>query len=298
MTAKYAAKLVNRACIKIEGEQAVAFLQNLVTCDISELEADQARFGALLTAQGKILFDFIIYRTHNGLLLETARERVSELIKRLTFYKLRAKIVLTDHSDDIEVWALWGQSHDAAIHLELEQAASAPDPRLSNLGRRLIANKEQDMEAAFAAAGFSIVSAKEYHTHRIHLGVPEAGVDYAYDDVFPHDVDMDGLNGVAFDKGCFIGQEVVSRMQHRGTARKRVIQVSAEQDLPPMDTPILAGGKPVGAVKSSHGSTGLALVRLDRICDARANAVETIANERPLTFSLPSWANFTWPDVS
>src|SRR5690606_2941689 len=137
--------------------------------------------------------------------------------------------------------------------------------------------------------GFVPEPANSYHAHRIRLGVPEGGIDFTYGDAFPHDANMDQLGGIGQGKGCYIGQEVVSRMQHRGTARRRVVPVRSVDSLPPTGTPVEAGGRPVGMIGSAAGSQGLALLRVDRVADAKQNGLALAAGGIPIEVDLPEW---------
>ena len=209
------ADLDSRGVVAVGGPDAAAFLDNLLTTDASGAGDGRAVFAALLAPQGKILFDFIVFRDGERFLLDVARSLVPDLVKRLGMYRLRAKVEVADLSDDHAVVATWGG--DAAPILD---GPVAPDPRLAALGWRGIVPAGADMAPDHVEA-----SAADYEGHRIALGIPAGGADFAYGDAFPHDAAMDHLNGVDFRKGCFIGQEVVSRMQHRGTARRRPVAV-------------------------------------------------------------------------
>ncbi len=288
MQSSQIAELKSRGVANVGGADARSFLQNLITCDMDDVDDAGIGFGALLTPQGKILFDFLIFKTDGGYLLDAPRAAIADLVKRLTFYKLRAKVEVSDASDDLAVLAVWGT--EAAPEMP---ATLARDPRLASLGFRAIAPRT-GIGAALASPGVSIADEADYHAHRIGLGVAEGGTDYAYGDAFPHDADMDDLHGVAFGKGCFVGQEVVSRMKHRGTARRRIILAHGDADLPAPGTEILAGGKLAGTLGSSSGAVGLALVRLDRIKDAMDAGLPITAAEVTLRFSLPAWAGFGW----
>ncbi|MCC6982322.1 MAG: folate-binding protein YgfZ, partial [Bauldia sp.] len=137
--------------------------------------------------------------------------------------------------------------------------------------------------------------AAAYHHHRIALGVPEGGRDFTFGDSFPHDANLDQLGGVAFDKGCYVGQEIVSRMEHRGTARRRIVQVAAEASPPASGAEVLAGERPAGTLGSSSGTIGLALLRLDRVKEALDAGKAVTAGGVPLSVTLPAYARFTWP---
>jgi tRNA-modifying protein YgfZ len=252
--------LEDRGVIRVGGEDASGFLQGLLTNDVERLEAGAARYAALLSPQGKILFDMLVVRipADNGAayLIDCAAAQAADLAKRLSFYKLRAKVAVADESADRGVIAGWGE--------ELENAAGGVvyrDPR-APLGWRAILPRDKA-----AAVGSGHVH--DYEGLRIALAVPKGGVDFAYGDAFPHDANLDTLNGIDFGKGCYVGQEVVSRMKHRGTARKRVARVKIGADAPPPGTPVLDGQLTIGTLGSSSGREALAMLRLDRVEDAK-----------------------------
>lgn len=278
--------LPSRAVLRVAGADAHGFLQNLLTCDMDDVDAEGAGYGALLTPQGKILFDFLVLADEAGYLLDTAQETASDFARRLGFYKLRSKVEIADVSETHKVAAAFGPKPEA------EGCLVVADPRLAGFGWRVIGPPA--VVDALAAGG----TEAQYHARRVAAGVPEAPFDFALGDAFPHDADMDDLNGVAFDKGCFIGQEVVSRMRHRGTARRRIIKVTGTADLPAPGTEILAGEKPAGTLGTVHGSAGLALVRLDRIAQARTRGEPVTAGGVQLEPALPDFARFTWPETA
>jgi hypothetical protein len=255
------ALLVDRAILAVSGPQAESFLQGLVTVDVSTLAPGEARLAALLTPQGKILFDFLLLRRENEFLLDCRAEVAEDLLKRLTFYRLRAKVEIEDRSGMLSVIALWGDA--GAVKIE----GSFTDPRLETMGLRAIAEKEK-VEPALREAGADIVPLAEYHAQRVHAGIGEGGLDFAFGEAFPHEANMDLLGGVSFTKGCFVGQEVVSRMEHRGTARTRIVPVRFAEGAARMGEEITSGGKGIGTLGSVAGSEALAMMRLDRAREA------------------------------
>ncbi len=284
------AHLADRAVLKVSGPQAASFLDGLVTCDI-EPDGDGApQFGALLTPQGKILFDFVIHRTRDAdgpvFFLDTARPQAADLAKRLTFYKLRAKVTVADLSGELAVLAGWD-----ADPIPAEAGLVGPDPRLSRLGWRAVV-------AAGDAAEFATAEPRAYHAHRIACGVPEGGKDFLFGEAFPHEALMDQLGGVDFKKGCYVGQEVVSRMQHRGTARTRILPARYADDLAPeTGVDVMAGEKVAGKTGSAVDGAGLVMVRIDRIADAAEAGAPLSAGGRPLTLMRPDWVSFETPGV-
>lgn len=278
------AELSDRGVIKIAGSDAHKLLQDIVTNDITLARDGHAVHAALLTPQGKILFDFFLLDKGDVLLMECDRESTTELIKRLTFYKLRADVAFEDISSNHAIWAAWG---DCAM--PDSSNVGYADPRHTDLGLRLIcdagATPKIDGKQSFAA---------DYHAHRINLGIPEGRKDYPFGDTFPHEADYDLLKGVDFKKGCFVGQEVVSRMEHRGTARKRIVPVSGVSGVL-SGTEITAGEASIGLLGSVAGDRGLAMVRLDRATKAIEDGRQITAGETPISFIQPDWANFTVP---
>jgi hypothetical protein len=242
------AELTDRAVIAVSGPEARAFLQGLITNDAEKAAPGRALYAALLTPQGKILFDFLIVESDGTLLLDCRRDARQTLIKRLLMYKLRAKVEIKAR-DDLAVFAgLGGEAIPAGF----------ADPRLPALGTRAIAAKSEIV----AHAG-----PDEYHAMRLGLCVPE-GNDFGSDKMFALDADLDELHAVSFDKGCYVGQELTARMKHRGTARKRLLPVVA-CDRSPLahDIPVTANGQEIGAVASVYGARGFAVIRLDRLAE-------------------------------
>jgi tRNA-modifying protein YgfZ len=255
-----AAHLDDRGVISVSGADAAGFLQGLLTNDVEGLAPGQARYAALLTPQGKILFDMIVVRAEGdepSYLIDCAAAQASDLVKRLGFYKLRAKVAIADESAGRAVAAIW-EAEPPRI-----DGLLYADPRDPRLRFRAILPRP-------IAAAIGSERASEYEALRIAAGAPKGGLDFAYGDAFPHDANFDLLNGVDFDKGCYVGQEVVSRMKHRGAARKRVARVKLAGPAPAPGTPVLDRELVLGALGSSSGREALALLRLDRAEDAKA----------------------------
>ena len=269
--------LPERSMITISGPDAQSFLQGLVTTDVRQLDIGKAAYGALLAPQGKILFDFFLIREEaDSYLLDCPRSQHDALEKRLQFYKLRARIdIATDQ--------------ERAVHAVVEGSAAGvvEDPRPADIGGRLYANR---LPAAAAS--------DEYHRRRIAAGFAEGGMDYQSGELFPHEVNLDQIGGLSFEKGCFIGQEVVSRMEHRGTTRSRVLPCRTDGKLPAMGSNVVSGERTLGRVLSGAGEHILALVRLDRLADSLANGSRPSAEGIALEPRLPEWARFTMPTAA
>ncbi len=223
-----AAFLPDRGVVKVGGEDARNFLNGLVTTDVTLLRPGLGRFGALLTPQGKITTDFLITEAPaghgGGFLIDAPRALAQGLADKLGFYKLRAKVAVENLTDSLGVLAVW--DGEPAVKPDLSFA----DPRNDALGWRILVPEELKQKVA-DLIGAELVDSEAYEAHRISSGAPRGGLDFMYGDAFPHETNMDRLHGVDFDKGCYVGQEVVSRMQHRGTARTRTVRL-----------PLTAGG--------------------------------------------------------
>lgn len=280
MTPDQIAVLTDRGVVRVSGEDALSFLDNLVTNDLLGMAMGEAKFAALLTPQGKILFDFFVVRTGDDFLLDVAREKAADLVKRLSLYKLRAKVEAADLSQTLQVVAGWGLGLLGANRLR-----GYRDPRLEGLDDRLIGPSEPVAEvlrrAGLEARERQSVEDASYHAHRIAVGVPEGGRDYPFGDTFPHEANMDRLNGVSFSKGCFVGQEVVARMQHKTVVRKRIARLTAAGPLT-SGAVITVGEAAIGAIGSVAGNQALAMVRLDRVIEAIEKGQQVTAGGQPV----------------
>src|SRR6516225_4272758 len=220
-----AALLSDRGVVKVAGDEARSFLHGLVSADVLELHPGAARFSALLTPQGKIIADCIAAEAPaqdgGGFFLDVPRERVKALVDKLNLYKLRSRVMVEDLSEVVGVLGAWGGTGASSAGL------AYPDPRLPALGVRVMLPPHRAAGAA-KSLGAALVDAEQYEAHRIALGIPRGGVDFGYGDAFPHEADMDQLGGVDFAKGCYVGQEVVSRIEHRGIARTRAVPIRYE----------------------------------------------------------------------
>ncbi|MGQ0672704.1 MAG: CAF17-like 4Fe-4S cluster assembly/insertion protein YgfZ [Hyphomicrobium sp.] len=278
------ALLTDRGVVSVSGPDAARLLQGIITNDMDRLEPERAMFAGLLSPQGKVQFNFLVVKRGTGFLLDVARDRAGEFAKRLMLYRLRAKVDIVDASEAYTVTAAWGTTAGAIID------TGVSDPRLPALGLRIITPRDKAMDAV-ATTG-AIATAADYHAHRIALGVPEGGKDYAFGDAFPHEACMDQLNGISFTKGCYVGQEIVARMEHRGTARKRIVPVVAATALPATGTDIVAGDVTIGTLGSTADTRGLALIRLDRAAEFNEKGVGLTAGGVPLSIQKPVWATF------
>jgi tRNA-modifying protein YgfZ len=290
-----AALLPDRGVVKVVGDDARDFLHGLLSANVLTLAPGAARFAALLSPQGKIIADFIVAAAPpedgGGYFLDVPRALVQPLVGKLNLYKLRSRVMVEDLSEILGVMAAWNGSGKAAFGL------SYPDPRLPALGLRVMIPPHRAADAA-ASLGATLVAADEYDALRIALGIPRGGVDFRYGDAFPHEADMDQLGGVDFTKGCYVGQEVVSRMEHRGIARTRTVPVRYDGDPPQAGAAITAGERQIGTMGSAAAGHGLAILRLDRVADALSRGEAFFADGVAVRPAKPDWARFAFPDGS
>ena len=286
------AHLADRGVVRVSGEDAKTFLDNLVTCDLDKVSPQAARLGALLTPQGKILFDFIVFQAPaedrtGGYYLDVLKVHAADLAKRLGFYKLRAKVTVEDLSEHACGRRRLGCP---AARRRVRPRRRRPAPAGARLARH--------RRGAGRVPEFATDPPETYHAHRIALGVPEGGRDFLFGDAFPHEALMDQLHGVDFDKGCYVGQEVVSRMQHRGTARTRIVPAVYEGGFAAdVGVEVMAGEKLLGKTGTGADGRGLVMIRLDRAADALAAGQTIRAGGIPITIEKPDYATFPFPDL-
>lgn len=273
--------LSDRGVIAVEGPDALTFLDNVLTVDVGDLLPGTARFAALLTPQGKIIADFHVVRTDAGFLLDVPRVRAADLLNRLTLYRLRAKVVLADRS---------GEMHIVASPRRGAEGLAFADPRHPGLGWRQVVPAGLPVASVDAAPDGDQARAG-YDAARIALGIAEGARDFAYGDTFPHEANLDLVAGVSFTKGCYVGQEVVARMQNKTVVRKRVVRVTAA-------TPLVAGASievgaaEIGRIGTVAGAHGLALVRLDRVAEAADKGVPLTSGGRGVTVDADALARY------
>ncbi|UXM94385.1 folate-binding protein YgfZ [Bartonella sp. HY329] len=285
------ATVCDRILIKIDGEDSQHFLHNLITTDVEKLENDTMLPGALLTPQGKIAFDFLIGKKGESFFIDINKEIAPQFIKRLSMYKLRSKVNLTQENQYIV--EIFNQENNDTLVKELKKQNNLlffNDKRFL-LNQNIIRNYKLNNNQQCLDKNI-----ENYISLRIANAVAESSKDYQLNDAFPHDVNLDQLSGVSFKKGCYIGQEVVSRMHHRKTARRRILIAKSSFPLPQSGTSIEADSKPVGTIGSVNGVDGLAMVRIDRVKQAIDQAIPLIANGIEITLEIPSMVNFTFPE--
>jgi tRNA-modifying protein YgfZ len=282
--------LEDRAVLAVAGAERVAFLQGLVSNDVTKANG-HALYAALLTAQGRYLHDFFIYAHGDALLLECEAARRDDLRRRLTLYRLRAKVTI-ELADQWIVAAAWGDGAAGALGLGAEPGAArgfaggvaAADPRLVDLGVRLLLPRGEGARP-LEAQGFAPALRADYDRLRLSNGVPDGSRDLEVEKSLLIESGFDELNGIDWQKGCYIGQELTARMKYRALVKKRLLPVDVEGPLPPPGTPVRAGADEVGELRSGADAMALALLRLDAV-DAGAPLSAGDARLRP---RRPPW---------
>jgi folate-binding protein YgfZ len=272
----YASLLDDRSVIAVKGAEARSFLQGLISNDMEDCAPGKGIYAALLTPQGKILFEFFVTEHEDRFLIDCAMARASDLVKRLTFYKLRAKVDIA-LAADLKVAAVW----DGTLPTAPDVTAFA-DPRLPELGVRLIGSPPRLQSA------ITNIQAGDYRSHLLDLGVPDSA-DVPPDTVFALDAGFEELGAVDFRKGCYVGQEVTARMKHRASARRRFLVAQIDGGLPPPGTKLEVSGREVGLLATGLNGRALALVRLDRVDEATSTGDDISAMGQKVRLQRPPW---------
>ncbi|NKB60057.1 MAG: folate-binding protein [Alphaproteobacteria bacterium] len=296
MTERSYEQLGNRGVVTIAGEDRKAFLQGLISNDIEKIAADRAIWSALLTPQGKYLHDFFVVEIGDTLYLDCEADRLMDFGKRLHRYKLRAQVEL-GIGEDQAIFALFGDEALSTLGLADEAGVARSigggivyvDPRLPRAGARAL------LPAAGAAElieglGFSAGSPNDYDALRLALGLSDGSRDLIVEKSTLLESNFDELHGVDWEKGCYMGQELTARTKYRGLVRKRLMPVRIEGPVPETGTPLIAGDKEIGEMRSGSGRRGLALIRLERL--AEVGEMDVLAGEARVFPEKPDWAEY------
>ena len=292
MTRPFSLPLERRGVLALGGADAATFLQGLISNDIARVAEDRAIYAALLTPQGRYLHDFFVIRHGEDFHLDGEAARLDDLVQRLKRYRLRADVEITDASAHLVVCALFGAGAVAAVGLVPDPGAARPhgggvlftDPRAAALGARAILPRET-AEATLAALGFAPGAIENYERLRLSLGVPDGSRDLEVEKALLMENGFEALNGLDWDKGCYVGQEITARMKHRALIKRRLVPVAVDGPLPPPDTPITADGRAVGTLRSGVDGLALALLRVEAI--EAEDAAELVAGEARLRVLNP-----------
>ena len=283
--------LQDRGVLSVSGPDRRPFLQGLVSNDIERVTRDTAYYAALLTAQGKYLHDFVMVEAGESIWLETEAARLDDLKRRLSIYRLRAKVSL-EEQPDLAVAAVFGEGALAALGLSdtlgaarvLGSGVALVDPRLTALGARAILARDR-AGCEFADLGLAEADFETYDRLRLSLGIPDGSRDLVPEKSILLEAGFDELNGIDWQKGCYVGQELTARTKYRGLIRKRLMPVEIRGPAPAPGTVVMAGGSEVGEMRSSCEELGLALLRVEPVLQGRKLEAGA-ANLAPMT---PAW---------
>ncbi|WP_455474503.1 CAF17-like 4Fe-4S cluster assembly/insertion protein YgfZ [Bartonella sp. B30(2025)] len=271
----------NRKIIKVMGEEATNFLQVLITTDVNKISSQEIFPGALLSPQGKVIADFLICKIDNGYLIDVTESLADILYKRLLLYKLRKKVEIIQPIQEV-ITVFWNEKIDTS------------NLTLSFIDKRF--PKKEKILRSYGKTPFFVPENNNYWDQlRIRYAIAESDKDYEIGKVFPHDINYDQISGLVFNKGCYIGQEVISRMHHRRAVRRRILVVKSQHILIPKSS-IEAGGKVFGHLGTCVANEALALMRIDHVKDAMDNNITFTVNNIPVTINISENMNFTFPE--
>ncbi|MDB5410946.1 MAG: glycine cleavage system protein [Rhodospirillales bacterium] len=295
MTVRSFVALPERGLLVVAGEDRVGFLQGLVSNDVAKVGPQRAVHAALLTAQGRYLHDFFISAAGDTLVLDGEAARLADLQRRLSLYRLRAKVTISPDTTDRAVFACFAAGAPAAFGLPEDPGAAIAfaggaafvDPRLAALGVRVVAPRET-AEAALREAGFAPAAFADWDRLRLAHGIPDGSRDLPVEKAILLESGFDELHGVDWSKGCYIGQELTARTKYRGLVKKRLMPVTVEGALPEPGTIIRMGEAEAGEMRSGRDGIALALLRLEAVASGQA----LDAGGAPVVPRKPDWANF------
>lgn len=291
--------LHDRGLLKVSGYDAVNFLQGLVTNDVSKVDSGCALYSGMLSPQGKYLYDFFIVEMNGELVLDCEAGRLKDLKRKLNMYKLRSKVELIEITQSFIISAFIGESVAETLQLNKSEGVAKPflegvafiDPRIASIGGRAIIPRDNASDK-LTNAGFSVGKAEEYETLRLSLGLPDGSRDMLIEKAILLENGFQELNGIDWEKGCYMGQELTARTHYRGLIKKRLMPVKIEGPMPAPGTAIMHGEKNVGEMRSGNAEWGLALIRLEQFNDISENSEGFSAEGTTLRPVKPEWAEF------
>jgi tRNA-modifying protein YgfZ len=289
--------LPDRKILAVSGTDRAKFLQGLMTNDIRRLAPDRVLYAGFLTGQGKLVCDAFVFQGEDRILIDVAGAHVEDIVKRLIAFKLRAAVEISQTALPLAVAAVWGTGATARVGLDSAEGVAGNgtlaeaqyafvDPRIAALGARLVYSADFPVEAKLARLGFASVTPADYAVHRLALGIADTA-EIGGEVCYPLEANFEMLHGVDFKKGCYVGQEVTARMKLKAELRKRILPVGGSAPLPGAGTQVTADGAALGPLIAASGTRGLALLRLDRLADAKEDSIR--AQDVQLTILWPKW---------
>ncbi|MEE9249706.1 MAG: folate-binding protein [Alphaproteobacteria bacterium] len=288
--------LADRGVLIVSGADARGFLQGLISNDINKVGPDRAIYAAFLTPQGKYLHDFFIAQIGDSLMIDCEGARLDDLVRRLGFFRLRAEVSLDDASQRWTVLALLGDGARDSQSLRGQEGRGGPfaggicfvDARYAGVGARALLPKEGGVEALKSAA-LRQATAEDYERLRLSYGLPDGSRDLAIEKSLLLENGFEELNGLDWDKGCYVGQELTARTRYRGLVRKCLLPVTVEGPLPESGTRIMLGEREAGEMRSGLDKMGLAMLRLEMVEKAEKEGTPLTAKDAKLTAHRPAW---------
>jgi folate-binding protein YgfZ len=301
MNDTYYTALTGRGTLSVSGTDSLAFLQGIVTNDIELVSANRAIYAAILTPQGKYLHDFFVVKFGDGFMLDCAANQLAELTKRLKMYRLRAKVDIKYQSADFSIFAITGANTPGfagltaapgnAIHYG--DGIAFVDPRLAELGLRTIQPAVSAL-SLMKNTGFGAGNLESYQASQFSFGVPDGGNSELLKQTFPLEIGFDELNAISFEKGCYVGQEVTTRMKIRKLVKKRLVPVTFDSKAPAPGSAVQNQNKDAGQIFAANREIGLAMIRLETLDQALNAGAELTVEETTLRATKPAW--FQIPD--
>jgi folate-binding protein YgfZ len=290
--------LDNRGVVAVEGPDARSFLQAMISNDANNISPSNSIYAAMLTPQGKYLHDFVISQVEDRFLLETEQDRMLDLVNRLNLFRLGAEVTITAIEGDSLIAAFWGKTsplriandHQPGYTTTISNCCVVLDPRLAALGYRVMGTK-LNIEKFINHLSPDPVTKADFDSHRLEIGVPDGSRDIRVNKSFLLESNFEELNGVAFDKGCYVGQENTARQKHKGTIRRRLIKVNISGPPPVNNERISWKNGEIGEMRSVRDDAGMAIIRLDRWAEAKAQNAEFRAGSAIVVPVLPEWIN-------
>lgn len=271
-------QLKNRSLIRLRGDLVTEFLQSLITNDINHLSQQSGIFTMFLNKAGRVLHDAIIYKTNEKeqLLVECDAKSDVDLVKHLKMFRVRKKIDI-DVANDLAIWVAFntdGYKKDLPTDKVLDfktlltnanELITCYDPRIQNLGVRIIAAKNDDIAQRLTGQNVSVSTSSDYKIHRFKLGVAEGVDELPYAKCFPLESNCDYLHGVSFHKGCYLGQEFTARTHHTGVIRKRLMPLQLIGQLTDTCSKHIetTHGDAVGKLRGFEQDWGIGLLKVD-----------------------------------
>lgn len=290
-----------RSVMSVGGTDRAAFLQGLISNDTKRISNTQAIFAALLSPQGKFAYDLLLVEQNARYLVDCEHSRRLDLIKRLKMFKLRSDVILDDLENDLVVINLFGGDTFMRLGLSskvgeakaLDDGVVFVDPRVPELGARAFLSRK-NYSHILSNLGFIAAPSNSFQAHRYALGIPEGSNDLPPDKAIPLECGFDELNGVDWEKGCYMGQELTARTKYRGLVRKRLFPIRFEGGSPAAGTDLTLDGKDIGNIRAVFGSQGLALLRLEHLDAILANGIEVEGTR--IFATIPTWARL--PEIA